>query len=539
MREDLAAILKWMETLAIIPGTKEYVRARVEADRQVRGVLDKGGSFSDQLQPLRDKAREILPDVILDESHALNSPQLLAQVRNTEITDLLPSKGFFHTYLEYTKGSIAPVQYDFLSGLNVLGAWKGRTLRMNIGGRYYLFAPCSVMLISLSPGLGKGIALRAARTVLLEAGYKWIAPDRLSASMFLGILHDRSKIDLCNPAAIGIMASELAGFFRDGDQATAGLIMDLADLMDMPDDFEYATRRHGHEDIHWPTVSMHGCSNMDWLTEHMPREAFTGGFFPRQYISVQAREHAPKLDMDYPPPPHLLPELVKHLHDLNDTRGEVRLTAEAISMFIAMRKASIKAITDETDERKRSYYDRKPTNVVRMAMLLAASEKRVVVRGEDINAATTLMGMLEETHHELYNRVGLTKYGRWRQITLDLIFRGRKRGVHRKDLKTQLQPLGLTLPDFEMIISDLVDSDLISSRPAVQGGVPTTTFFGKVEGTKDLTDLTKKDKGVILPFDGGIHGRAGSGKASGGIPTTVPEGSSGTGERQEATERDP
>jgi hypothetical protein len=491
-----------MDDLNVIPGTAEYREAKQHADTWTKQRREQGLPLAG-LEQLREKARRVFPDITFDPRFILHSSQYYEHTTQSEILELLP-EGFFTEYQTYARGSIAPVLYDFLASLNLLGAWIGRRARITMGEWYHIFPPCSVMLISMNPGLGKGIAMRANRRLLNLAGYPWLAPDRISASMFLGILAQQTSNDEVNPSEMAIHATELAGFFRNHDQSTGGLIIDLADLMDMPERFEYATRVHGHEEIKMPTVSVIGGSNMDWLIRHMPREAFTGGYFPRQYIAVCTREDSPLHDQDYPPPEDAVHNLIGTLGRIRTLRGEVTLEPCAVDFYIGMRQGAIRKVRHEDDERKAAYWDRQPTNALRMAMLFALSQGNQVVSLTDLQRAAGCLEILEETHHHLFDRIGLTPYGQLRQAMLDIIERYGETGLTRTDLKVGMLPHGVPRNQFDEMLEDLNDSELIVTTSATQNSRQTILIRAKKHLRKTTGCV------IVMPNSG-----SGTSKASG------------------------
>lgn len=469
------AILEYMDGLSVIPGTIEYETGKQHAEELTKQRRTEGMDISG-LEAVREKARTVFPDVVFDPRYILHSADYHRAAASSDLLDLLPDEGFFDLYQQYTRGSIAPSAYDFLASMSLYGAWCGRRARVDMGEWYHIYPPSSVLIVSMSPGLGKGIALRASRRILNLAGYEWLSPDRVSASMFLGILSDQTKADRVNPSEIIIHAAELAGFFRDGDQATGGLIIDLTDLMDMPETFEYATRAHGREEVHKPTVSLFGCSNMDWLTMHMPREAFTGGFIPRQYFVVCDREDAPIHDRGYPPPEGVVQKLLESLVRARTIRGNVTLERRALTAYAKMREGALQAVRRENDERRAAYLDRRPTNVLRMALLFTIASGDQVVRLADLQRSEAIMEVLERSHKFLYDRIGLTTYGKIRQSMMDVLERHGELGVTRIDLKQAMQPLGLTKDMFDTVIDDLNDSELIVISQVTQNNRATLLF---------------------------------------------------------------
>jgi len=389
--------------------------------------------------------------------------------------------------------------------VHVLGAWKARTCWINMGGRFRIYPPASVMLISQNPGLGKGIAIQQAKRVLRTVGYTFIAPDRVSSSMLLGIMSNNSQMNLMEPSQIAVLASELAGFFREGDVMTGGLLIDLADLMDMPDTFVYATRRHGTEEINLPTFQIAGCSNMDWLVDHMPRNAFTGGWFPRQYVSVMSREDVSGLDDNYPAPHGLLERMIGELKVTREIRGPVKVERKVLKMFINHRKQSVERAGMHEDDRRAAYLDRLPTNTMRLAMLLAVSEGKKGadswgVRWHHYRTARRLMEWFEETHDAMYEKIGLSLFGRWRVAMEGIVLKSGEVGISRTELKRRMKPHGINMSQFDAVVDDLMDSHVLGSgTPRVEDGKPVQWYVSREHARKE-EDREGKGSGKVVPL---------------------------------------
>jgi len=228
----------------------------------------------------------------------------------------------------------------------------------------------------------------------------------------------------------------------------------------------------------------------------MPQNSFGGGFFARMYITVQTRDNLPKIYRDYPPIAGSMQKVIQGLQEIRqEIRGSMLMSPGARGEFQDLNRRVEPEIAMATDARVAAYLARKVTNVTRLAMLFAVSQRRQEILAEDLDQAWGLVEELQRTHHLLYEHTGTTSYGHQRTIIFHLIRRSHQYGgIPKREMKDATNHLGIAHKRFQEILADLQDGEQITFGPVEDREDYRYYLKGQVPGSK-VRPKTKRAKG--------------------------------------------
>jgi hypothetical protein len=236
-------------------------------------------------------------------------------------------------------------------------------------------------------GIGKGMAMSPATTILEEAGCANILSDRLTMEYILeklskGFPHSSPTagggLHLGLDSSAIIISPELS-ILITASLATLPVLCDLWDARDR--DFSYGTRHKGEYKIKSPCVSILGASTPQWLVSSIPQSAIGGGF-TRRVNFVYGKERSQRLPWPATNHSDLRAKLVEDMRSISTITGEYQFTEEAKPIFEKLYDES--EPDDYDDEATTSYKTSKWAHATKLAMVLAAARGESLLIDKDI-----------------------------------------------------------------------------------------------------------------------------------------------------------
>jgi len=409
-----------------------------------------------------------------------------------EFRNLLPTEGFFPAYMRYTDRQESPGSFHFWTAATILGACLQRRTWLS-KGVYNIYPNLFTVLIA---GTGKCRKSRAMGLgVELLERFDWLnlmadktTPEALLEALMVGV-QNVAQTNEQNPGprdeldSTGIITtSEFAVFFGKQNYNT-GMAELLTDLYDCRNSFRYVTRNRRAVVLKNIAVQILGASTPDWLGDALPASAFGGGFMSRFIFMVKkCRDRS----CAWPEEPH--PDAKRDLqHDLIRIRafclGKMSLTPEAMIWFEGWYNHIESELVQ--DPNLIGFVERKPDTVLKLSIILAASQTTKAITKEILIQAYKIISWTQDRMFEAFKNVDLTITGKLRMKVLDFI----KAQGGQVTRTTILRKFGGSLPngvsDLNAIQETLVEARqiVVSIRPNPQG--KSTVTYNLIEEEQD------------------------------------------------------
>lgn len=281
--------------------------------------------------------------------------------KETPFAALVPP-GWFTDYMTYTLQTEPPDVFHFFAAAVALGASMGRSVYFDMGA-YQVYPNLVVLIIAPSGKCRKTSACNIAMSLLRKVGTSVLA-DKTTPEALAEAFRDQ-------PQSVGTIYAPEFAVFLGKQKYQEGMIPMLTAWYDCPSSWKSGTITRGELELRNLGISFLGCSTMDWIQTAIPKDAFGGGFMSRHLFVIQS-----ETPRKFPRPPTLNKDLegklVHYLREANKQRGEFKMTPEAGEWFDNwyMRRDDI----GTEDKQFAGYNERKPTHIIRMAMLLSLGE---------------------------------------------------------------------------------------------------------------------------------------------------------------------
>jgi hypothetical protein len=319
---------------------------------------------------------------------------------------------FFDAYLEYAQvgKSEPPASFHRWTALSMLSALIGRNAHLQFG--HGLIYPNQYIMLMGSPGTRKSSAINIGIKLLRKAGYKKFSSDKTSKERFLMDMmeidsSDDDIDDLLDMSVDGTAETYVAiGEFTDfiGHNNMEFVTM-LTNLWDCPPVYKNPKIHGKSVEVKAPVVNILGGNTSANFALAFPPEALGNGFLSR-LIFVYGDTSGRKVTFPPKPDEDLEQLLVDHLDEIkNKIKGAFSIDAEAIELLDAMYQKDIGI----EDVRFKSYATRRFTHLLKIAMLIAASDLRMTVCKQDALKANTILYNAERKMPQALGEFGMSR----------------------------------------------------------------------------------------------------------------------------------
>jgi hypothetical protein len=388
-----------------------------------------------------------------------------------EITD------FFASYMDYAGVGVSepPAIFHRWACCSILGALIGRQAYLPFG--HSSIFPNQYIMFMGAPGSRKSTAINIGKKLLSAAGYSRYAADKVSKERFLMDMQQFDKNDLMDaadlemltldePAEVFVVAEEFTDFVGNNNME---FITMLTKLWDCPSEYVNPKIHGVSVSVTEPTVNILGGNTVQGFALAFPAEALGNGFLSR-LIFVHGDTSGRKVTFPSVPDPSVVDTLALHLKEIKNTiKGEFSLGASGKALCERMYREYI----DIDDVRFKHYGSRRFTHLLKLSMIIAASELSMVIEDRHILRANTMLAYAERQMPKALGEFGKSKYSEVANQILDHLAKAKKPisinalwKVVAKDL-TKLAELG-------DIIKNLIGADKIQQLTVggVQGFLP-------------------------------------------------------------------
>jgi len=333
-----------------------------------------GGDTS--LDKILDWIRDVPPGgrppellILVKEKFKLDDKQLESRLapraRIPDFDTLVPTSGWIRDYVEFTRATEPPTVFHFFAGMVAVGAAMQRNVYVR-KGHYSVYPNLCVVLVAPSGKCRKTSACNISVDLVRSYGGQIIA-DKATPEALVEAFREKET-------ACGLLYAPELAVFLGKQKYQEGMIPMLTSLFDAPREWSSLTIGRGELKLQNVALSFLGASTLDWIQTAIPRDAFGGGFMSRLLFVVQ--EDTPR-SFPIPPPPDekLKQSLRSRLIDLTRSRGEVPFydgNPTTRAWYEDWYNGKHGAGNEE--RQFAGYSERKPDHMIRLAMILAASE---------------------------------------------------------------------------------------------------------------------------------------------------------------------
>lgn len=320
-------------------------------------------------------------------------------------------------YLAYTSKTESPTFYHRWCGLTCLAAWIGRDIYFPFGNGK-IHANMYIMLVGLA-GTRKSTAIKLGASLLKAAGYRkfaakktrqekflidmaeaaeedYVAEDILDLNLFGGgsggLAGTKEAMRIAEgrpPSEVFIAADEINNFIGQGNLEFMSI---LGDLWDIDEPFDYRLKNSKSVIIPYPTITMLGGNTFEGFNRLFPAEAAEQGFFSRMlfiYAEPKGRIYTipPEPDKD------IEAQLIAKLHEIKaNVQGKITISKDAYVILDTI----YKSWEGMNDPRFDPYENRRLTHLLKLAMLIMATNLRTQITKDDIIEANTILTFTEQ-----------------------------------------------------------------------------------------------------------------------------------------------
>lgn len=332
------------------------------------------------------------------------------------------SSDLFDRYFSYVENTEPPLVFHRWSVLTSLGAYLGRQYYLPFGD-FNIQPNMYVMLIG-DPGTRKSTAIKLAKKVLTSAGYDKYSATRTSKEKFLldleGVEDDMGAVVDSNkvmqnlfgdefvggePREVFIAADEFNEFVGSGNLEFLSLLGSLWDWDDQLQPFKQRLKTSRSVSIYQPTISILSGNTHAGFSEAFPPQSIGQGFLSR-LVLVFGEGSGKKIAFPTRPSDEVKRSLMDTFVEIKErVVGEATMTDKARGML----ETIYRTFQGLEDSRFKHYSTRRQTHLLKMCLLIAASNMRTEICAEDVLFANTLLSFTEHRMPQAMGEFGKAK----------------------------------------------------------------------------------------------------------------------------------
>jgi hypothetical protein len=330
----------------------------------------------------------------------------------TELDSIIPKTGFLRHYVNYTLRSEAPLSYHFFSALIGIAAVCNRRVWLNMG--YFKIFPALGVIILGPSGIKKTTSADIVVSMLQELHLSSIYSEKLTPEALIDAMKGENANGL-------IYAPEMAVFLNK-QKYNEGLVQLITRFMDCPDVWESGTIMRGKHKLTNVAISVLMCSTPDWFVTNVPEDTFGGGFIARNILVVQ--EDSPRCEpIPRPGDPQIRQDLMNEMAALHSFNGEMVLSETAFAHHNRWYTEHKELSRDPEHEIMASYYQRKQSHLLRLAMCVHLStccytDAPMVVCDNCFSTAAAILDWNEKFLPNLFKQLFKSQYGSDQELVL-------------------------------------------------------------------------------------------------------------------------
>lgn len=348
--------------------------------------------------------------------------------------------------MNYCESSEADPTYHFWTGVSVIAATLQRNVCVKFG--HSTIWPNHYTLLVGPTGNRKSSAIRIGEDLIREAGTVNIFRADVTKQDILGALKGKEA---------GLLISTNYIEYFGKDHWKPNLISFLTGLYEG----NTARRDTTSESVCFGFL---GDTTLWWLREQAPTSFLSPDFMGRVILATAHRHRF----LFYPPrrDEKLRASLVARLREMAQWRGEVPLTPPAAGImskwYVRLASGRLRLIDDpRVDE----WYARKQAHVLKMCLVLCASQGATVISQSILEQAIGIIDSVEDQMLEVYLRFALLRKDGYRQLEriVSALEAAPDRTISHRTLRRRLQHRFESSREFQEQMEHLIGWGLVTA----------------------------------------------------------------------------
>lgn len=312
---------------------------------------------------------------------------------------------WIETYLSYVENTEPAEQFKLWTAISCIAACLQRKVVLEYGA-LTLYPNMYVVLVAPSGGR-KGTAMGPGYKMLRELNVRMSA-EATTREALIRALNTSSDTDIQEEtgdmylhSSLTIYSQELTVFLGYDNKQ---LMSDLTDWYDCRERWTYDTKHQGTDAIINIWVNLFGATTPSLLQTTLPQDAIGGGLTSRMIFVF-----APKKGNIIPRPTYKEDLYVKLIHDLEQIKmmtGTFKLSEDFIQAYERWYLAS-ESKPPFDDDRLAGYLERRPNHVLKLSMIVGASEGSTFnLKEKHFNRALTILDAAEKQMLQVFKGIG-------------------------------------------------------------------------------------------------------------------------------------
>jgi len=315
--------------------------------------------------------------------------------------------------MQYADNSEPPILYKKWVAVSVIASCMERKCKLEWDQDTVIYPNMYVVLVGPSGKCRKGTAMGPGYNLLREANVK-MAAEAITREALIRELRkvNQTAIDPDSGmigdthASLTIWSQELTVFLGYNNLQ---LMADLSDWYDCRDRWTYRTKQQGVDEIIGVWVNLIGATTPELLRTTMPMDAIGGGLTSRM---IFVYEHNKAKIVPWPiitdQDLELRRNLSADLEQIRIMKGKFSVTKEFKDRYIDWYAGGEAGNLPFEDERFSGYFERKPTHLRKLCMIMNASRKdgNMTLDVEDFDRSLDLLNQTEKKMQFTFRGVG-------------------------------------------------------------------------------------------------------------------------------------
>lgn len=375
----------------------------------------------------------------------------------------------------------APAIYHRWTLASTIGALLGRQFYMPFGSS--IIYPNQYVMLMGTPGTRKGSAMNIGRDLLRKLGYTRFSASRTSLERFLmdmrqtdiSLEADIEELVLESPSESYIFAGEFVDFMAPKDIPFINL---LTNLWDNLDEYRHPKIQGKSVEVYKPTVNLFGGSTPQTFSIAFPPEVIGTGFTSRLLL-IHSEPTGKQVAWPALLDPMVQEQMVCHLRTIREqVIGEADFTTKAKALATEIYQNEIHI----DDSRFAFYQQRRYTHLLKLALIIAASDLSLTVKDEHILKANTMLAAAEKQMPRALGEFGKSRYAETANEILQWM--GKKsRPVNVSEIFKAVSRSVKNLPELQEILQNLKVAEKIQVKN-IQGKQGYVTKYTEIPNWK-------------------------------------------------------
>lgn len=324
------------------------------------------------------------------------------------------------TYCQHTATSEAPLDFHFWTAVSTLAGalrrrvWKDELLFKWTPNFYIIFVgPAGIVTKSTTLNLGYKLLQRVPGIVFGPDSMSWhgLAKKFEEAFEYAEYTNGSGKKVQIGMSPLTCSISELGTFLRPDDRGLISFLTDVWDGKERP--FRHDTKDSGSIEIQNAWLNVIGATTPEWMTNNFPAGMLSEGLGSRiVFVYGESKRHLTAYPSrvvkakDFSMAEDALASDLEHISKL---AGPYDLTQEAYTWGEAWyAKHNTSRTTAMASSRYGGYLARKQTHLHKLAMVLAAAQRDIlVIERSDLEDAEKILNSTEGSMIRVFESVGV------------------------------------------------------------------------------------------------------------------------------------